>query len=285
MFAHDGVPGVLDVCSGLTSLSIRDGHVQPHDLPRLAALSGLKDLELRAVSYVHPRGLATVPCSAVSALQLTRLALCGAGVKDVHLVSRLTSLSVLCIDGTRGQPVHLAPDIAPNCVLPASLVDIVLGSNVVLAPSVLSAALQLTQLQLSCSCVWQDVVGDAAAVLSALSRLQSLEVLNLDVGRVRVWPPTGPVFQALTASSRLRSLYLCGCTRIPTYVWYAFPPDRIMTSLTSLSLVEDDDGVGDDGLVTRIATCAPGLHDLDMSLGMGLSVTALTNLLSLTRLH
>lgn len=80
------------------------------------------------------------------------------------------------------------------------------------------------------------------------------------------WPPVGPVYASLTASTTLRGLLLlCNTDRQdymsvrPKSTWtYMLPHRRMLPHLTSLSACVDGDAFN------QLVCCCPNLQDLDM---------------------
>ena len=144
--------------------------------------------------------------------------------------------------------------------------------------------------------VWGPAEGPDS-FLSGLARLQSLTSLYVDPGKDKgmPWPPAGPAYAALTASSNLVSLEVKGFTGSDGIGMYVFPATHTLPHLTLFawsSALRGEDGNDVDPLpvwgagdLASLVSCCPGLSDIqDLHLQPGLHVSELHKLTDLTRL-
>lgn len=270
----------------LTSLKLSHCEVtrrftQSEGIYGLSELVHLRDCQLTNIADAA-HGIAIFPGSILEDLsQLTCLKLTLVGAEDMHELSRLTNLSVLELvvphDIPDCEQLRFAPDIAPtggNFALPASLQSLKLSDSLVLNPSVLSPCVHLTHLVLeSLSGV---VVGDGGqtsggVLLSAIATMRQLVTLRLICLRLGprlgggAWPPLGPVYQALTASSQLQTLDVSYCN-LPAAAWgHVFPAGsstRVLPSLTELCSLGHDDMAWGPEVLSRVVRYCPALRDL-----------------------
>jgi len=137
-------------------------------------------------------------------------------------------------------------------------------------PSVLSGLVNLQRLDLSCNELGEKLSVPAAELLAILPQLQQLTTLNLgnlDLSQqLEDTPQALQKFSALTASSRLRRLYLSG-TSIDSSaaLWqHVFPCNRQLPHLDRLKL----DGQVPSlqiGSLQRLVQCCPALQVLYIS--------------------
>lgn len=130
------------------------------------------------------------------------------------------------------------------------------------------------------------------SILSGLARLQHLTALTLQPPHRLVWPPPGPSYSALTASTKLRTLHLYE-TNFPAGVWlHVFPAGRMLPHMTRLT-ISDNDHMADIEVpsawgavdMSRLVSCCPNLCKVDsIVLQPDLHVSMLQKLAGLTHL-
>lgn len=257
-----GVPGVVDICTGLTRLELSSCCVvAPGGDSALISLSELVHLQHLSLESVYKqradgggRVHATFPGHILPCLQsLTHLRVletgCDAGMHHVSFLSKLSVLDIACNQGPDAQlPLRLAPDIAPGAepfALPASLHELFVGEGVLLDASLLSSATQLKELHLIEAGVEDGPdQSDGSALLAAVANLQELETLHLERMFDVEWPAPCAAYGAFTASSKLTSLAVQGFG-LPVVAWeHVFPPTRHLPALAHFSPCKDGDDPG-----------------------------------------
>jgi hypothetical protein len=234
--AADGRSGVLQGCTKLTCLELYCKFI---DIPG-GVLGSLSSLEHLQHLEVWPEGDCSTSTASLTGLQhLTCLETCCSWLshKNILELSTLTSLQEATLDfASELEPV--GPKMFPDLAFPASLTKLLLSSWV--EAGILSAApAGLRHLEVSCGV--ESPAEGPGSLLSCLARLQHLTYLGLEPASALEWPPAGPAYSALTASSSLGSLVLKS-TSIPGYAWpHVFPATRQLLCLTSLCASEDDD--------------------------------------------
>ena len=208
---------------------------------------------------------------------------------QLHALTNLQSLDLMVADDT----TIIGPSCLPGLTFPASLKTLFLLSRV--EPEVLSLLpTGLQELQVSCT-VGGPVEGPGS-FLHGMARLQHLTSVIL-LGHGTVWPPPGPAYSALTASSKLVDIHVTD-SYLPLGVWpHVFPAGRTLAHLTSLVLrgLEDYGGsyVGNVRTspqwgaadTSSLVSCCPSLCDLKrLPLQPGLHVSELHKLTALTGL-
>lgn len=219
LHAHNGIPGLLDVCKGLTRLRIdsckllKTGDTQA--LSSIIALEHLADLQLVSVWQRSPTAWnhmqrVTLPDAVLLCLsQLTCLHLLNVDLEQWH-IGGLSKLSVLHLDSVncvkcKHHTIRFAADTAGSLVLPPKLHTLHLGHHIYLGASGLSSALNLTQLHLHrATVVGQVDMSSGDALLSTLAGLPKLEFLALRNVDGVVWPPLSTVSYTSLVPTRLR---------------------------------------------------------------------------------
>lgn len=155
-------------------------------------------------------------------------------------------------------------------------------------PALLLSATQLSRLSLDSV----GVDGDGYDLLSAVLKLKQLVVLRLDIVTVE-WPQhPAALYEALTASSMLRELFVSA--DLPSCAWSrAFPPSRLMHQLRSFTyhhyVVSTDNASGppmsaED--VCSVVRCCPGLTQLSLCItGSDGVAAAIKSIATLTTLR
>lgn len=276
--------GVLDACSRLTRLSLHACSIHGvSPSPPFTHMTALVDLRLADVWLNGAPASLSAIVLASSLPHLTHLYLSGVDVEDVQHVSALTNLRILDFRElyTRtqpaGTPATLLAPIAPGLpALPSSLQDVMLVGSISITPAVLSGVLSLTQLVLDD----MAVQGDGSVLLSAVSRLQHLVVLDLQQLRDVVWPPASAEYAALTASPKLRKLLVVHAG-LPHGVWvHVFAPERV--SGLKFVVVDERFPLGLEA-VSHLVRCCPLVKDLCLFL-CAQAIAALSSLTGLKRL-
>jgi hypothetical protein len=198
-----GQPGVLHICTNLTRLDLHCcGAVQGVVVDGLSSLVRLQHFELGSTSFFREvNGLcsATLPCMQ----QLTFLKVRSLSVQNLLELAALPSLYELHLhvagDGAVG------PDSVPALAFPASVKKLVLLSPVEAGLlSLVPAGLQ----DLRVECGVEGLVEGPGSLLSCITRFTHLTQLSILPNPVSalMWPPAGPAYSALTASSNLAAL-------------------------------------------------------------------------------
>ena len=236
--APDGSPGVIHGCTNITDLElIWHGSLMLADA-NFNSLSSLVHLESLFVTALDPIDLSrgTLPClTRLTSLRVGELA----AVEVLAELGALTNLQELTFyangEGNASRTT-IGPSTVPGLEFPTSLTELVLATRIE------ARLLSLAPEGLLTLCVAGVVEGPAegpGSFLSCIARLQHLTELNIEpFGRIN-WPPPGPAYSALTASSNLESLCL-GASQPPVGVWsYVFPASHKLPHLTSLCLQEE----------------------------------------------
>lgn len=132
------------------------------------------------------------------------------------------------------------------------------------------------------------MIGPADALLPSFA----LQLLSLQPHHGLAWPPVGPSYSALTASSNLARLDLFW-TNPPRGIWpYVFPAMRTLPHLTSLYIFDPPcaDGTSPSALgpadVSHLVSSCPNLVVFEaLRLRAGPHVSELHNLTALTRVR
>lgn len=265
--AAGGAPGVLQSCTALTSLAVQCMVAEDPEgvmLDCFSGLTGLQDL------YVWPKKILIDGLSAATLPRLRNLrslsfdGLSLANLGQLAALSNLQHLALSCaID------VALGPSSVPALAFPAALTTLQLWSPVEAGLfSLIPTGLMSLQ-------IVYPVVGPADLFLSGISRLQQLTELHLNPFSPLDWPPAGPAYSALTASSSLVSLLLEGRSMLgaclPDGVWpFVFPTAHNLPHLTQLSFKDPDADVPTDPAfrgpswgqadVASLVRCCPNLR-------------------------
>jgi hypothetical protein len=263
------VPGTVDCLSSLVHLK------------HLRVLPTLQKCDLSRAALQHLQHLTHLDVSCLSA-------------ENVLQLRGLTSLQELTLWPGWNADMVFGPSSVPGLVFPPFLKKLFLPSYE--AERYVEAALLrlipsgLEELEVKCG-----VRGPAEgpdSFLSGLACLQSLTRLLVAPDDDLAWPPVGPAFQALTASSNLVSLEVFGVTA-PVGIWpHLFPATRKLPRLTRfvwcpnvLSNVAPLPSWGAADIASMVS-CCPGLREIGFwNLQPWLDVSELYKLTSLTRLH
>ena len=237
----DGQPGVVQGCSKLTRLKLRCQVVDAlagvvvDCLSSLSSLVHLQHLEV-GESLLIGRGyqparvlkgwlsVSTLP----QLTHLTYLNVMGLSAENLAQLGGLTNLQELVLPAAAdGGHTILGPSSAPGLAFPASLVSLGLSDIDVGVLSLVPAGLR----DLS---VGGRVEGPAEGPRSMFSHIAGLQQLTQLDMYLENWPPVGPAYSALTASSNLQSLTLSQPS-LPAGVWpHVFPATRKLLHLTHL---------------------------------------------------
>ena len=302
LISTSGQLGVSQCCTKLTRLVLVGGGIL--DLPAGAVLDCLSDLvylqhlqlstscDLYEDDYIGGLSSATLP-------RLTLLTFLDVTCLSVANLLQLGSLPNL-------QDLHLATDSAvavgpgsvPGLSLPVSLTKLELPSNWEGLPQsrVEARILPLlpTGLQhLVIECPVEGPTQGPGSFLSGMARLQHLTELSLKTHDGISWPPLGPAYSALTASSKLCSLMILE-SMLPRGVWeHVFPATHKLPHLTSLH-VNRCSGFGTPilpsawgaaDLSSLVGSCPKLLAIYHMSLQHGTHVSELHKLTALYHLN
>jgi hypothetical protein len=295
--AADGYPGVVQGCTKLTRLELRwnnmglpEGAVLD-SLSRLVHLHHLVMMPHRRDGYKW-RGLSetTLP----SLQHLTHLELNCWSTKNLLQLRDLTKLQVLLLAAVyinkwgAAENTAVGPSSVPGLLFPASLTTLSLSLPVE------AGILSLAPVGLQRLCIYGTVQGPSQgpdSFLSCMARLQHLTELALHPENEPDWPPAGPAYSALTASSRLVQLTICD-TSCPQGVWpYVFPTSRKLPHLTALELRPVNNDCADlpswsAADLRNLVSCCPSLCAAGaLSLQHGPCVSELHKLTALTRLR
>jgi hypothetical protein len=229
--AADGFPGVVQGCSKLTRLKldcIVDGFPQDGVLDSLSSLVHLLHFHVEPTN-APTAGLssATLPrLQHLTYLQTERLS-----VENLLQLSCLTNLQVLHVLGAGeiAGDIVVGPSSVPGLMFPGSLRMLGLYSKFE------AAVLSLVPTGLQQLLIGRGVEGPGS-FLSCVAPLQHLTMLALADGEGLLLPPAGPVYSALTTSSKLVTLDLFGVD-LPLASWpHIFSATRRLQHLTSLGL-------------------------------------------------
>ena len=287
--AAGGQPGVVQGSCKLTRLELLDCNITALSagvVDGLASLEHLQHLTVRHTSHFLARddveGLsqATLP----SLTELTYLWVENLSRENLTQLGGLTNLQELHLRALEHyDDPSVGPSSVPGLVLPASLSKLELHSEVEVGLlSLIPAGLKV----LGVHCSYEGPTDGPMSLLSCMARLQDLTEVELFVYQ---WPPAGPAYSALTASSSLVSLVLSH-DAMPEGVWpHVFPASRTMLQLTELGfrypredIVPCPWGAAD---LTRLIACCPNLLKVaDITLQYGPHVSELHKLTSLTNL-
>jgi hypothetical protein len=293
----DGYPGVIQGCTKLTRLYLCSEII---GAPEGAVVDGLSSLVHLQYLWVHPSMLSAdgavrymcggLPDGTLICLQhLTSLSVRGFSVENLMHLGCLTSLQRLELDTV--DDTVIGPSTFPGLALPASLKALLLYTPVdAEILSLVPAALQELW-------VVRPVHGPAEgpkSFLSCMARLQHLTKLVVLQRGGLAWPPPGPAYSALTASSSLVHLEICN-QDLPHGVWpFMFPAARKLPHLTRLVLRElarvdvpdfSSPSWGSADL-RNLVSCCPSLCEIEpLFLQHGLHALELQKLTSLASLQ
>jgi hypothetical protein len=293
--AANGHPGVIEGCSKLTQLNLTCAITDACQRAVIDSLSCLVDLQHL---YVQPTLMPFEDpddewnCYSVGGLSgatlprlkhLTCLRVSALSMDNMLQLSALTGLQSLKLmtGGTAN---------VPGLVFPASLKTLFLFSKA--EAGVLSLVpTGLQELWIEC-----DVEGPSegpSSLLSLLARFQHLTELVVQPPGPTNWPPAGPAFSALTASTNLVSLYLNDC-HLPRGMWpFVFPPSHPLPHHTGMGFYANIEPRGlaphsawDAADVSALVRCCPNLREIPcIGLQLGPHVSELHKLTALTRMQ
>ena len=294
--AADGSPGVIHSCTKLTRLEVScnisdapEGVVLDGNLSSLVHLQRLKVAPAGYDCWDEGYSVGGFSGATLPRLQhLTYLKVYGLSAENFGQLDRLSSLQKLHLYAADDTAVGLGS--VPGLVFPASLKTLLLLHPVVVEAGLLSCVPEgLADLVIEC-----DVVGPSegpGSLLSSIAHLVHLTELFFVPTSVS-WPPAGPAYSALAASSNLVQLRFVA-PNLPDGIWsFVFPPTRSMPHLTRLRLGVYDVDFGHTesmkwaaGDLASLVRCCPGLCDVNcLLLQPGLDLSELRKLTALTGL-
>jgi hypothetical protein len=239
--AADGHPGVIQSYAKLTHLELGCNIIDaPEDgvLDSLSSLVHLQHLKVIRWDVQHEshQPLEGVCSNTLPLLtKLTYLHFKDLSFENLAQLGGLTNLQELQLDGA-DDDIAVGPVTVPGMLFPASL------TRLCLRLPVEAGILSLVPPNLQDLQVADYVEGPAegpGSLLSCLSGFQHLVELWLDPQDN--WPPAGPAYSGITASSNLVTLHLAQ-NKLPQGVWpHVFPATRKLLHLTSLSFVDYPD--------------------------------------------
>jgi hypothetical protein len=289
--AADGYPGVLHACTKLTRLELCWVDIDTPEGAELDSLSSLVHLHHLVVMPGHELyGFSDETLPRLQ--QLTYLQsniLSDENFLQLGGLTNLQELLLLAPFGAAGvEDVVIGPSSVPGMELPASLRALSVSYPI--------EAELLTVVPAELRRLWvfgaiQGVPEGPGSFLSCMSRLQHLTSLSLHPEDDPYWPPAGPAYSALTASSKLVQLEICD-TSFPKGVWpYMFPASRKLSHLTALELRGETNYIAALSLcsasdLSNLVSCCPSLCAVGaLWLHHGLHVSELHKLTALTRLR
>jgi hypothetical protein len=267
--AADGYPGVIQGCTNLTRLELTfTGIDAPQEgvLDSLSSLVHLQRLKVMTRPAVVGLSLATLP----RLQQLTCLLVKSLRMENLSQLGTLTSLQELYLVGDLDAVgAAVGPRSVPGLVFPASLTKLEVFERFEAALlSLLPEGLQSLKVSELGVMEFDDLAEGHGSFLSSMAHLQHLTSLSLLPGNRIHWPPVGPAYSALTASSSLVQLVLCH-TGMPDGVWlHMFPAACKLPFLTSLELKHAKTASPtqapyfDDADFLRLVSCCPNLCEV-----------------------
>jgi hypothetical protein len=176
------------------------------------------------------------------------------------------------------------PSTVPDLVFPASLQKLELRESFEAGLSSLLPQ-RLQDLRVSGAMISRGPVDGHGVVLSNFAHLQHLSSLPLLPANIMHWPPVGPAYSALTASSGLVRLELCH-TNLPADVWpFLFPVGCTLPFLTSLAFAAANGASAwvapswCEADISRLVSCCPNVRAVgSLKLEVGLHVSELHKL-------
>jgi hypothetical protein len=293
--AGDGFQGVLGAAGlPLKQLQLEDCTLLDGVQGLAAALSLLPGLEQLWACELNIGGY--FPFEVLQRLQqLTSLKIVGSrmprspgqvscGLTPLQALTRLVELEFSFVDNV----TVTADALSSMCGLTFLRLSSVSGF---VDPGALVGKSRLQHLDLSACRLAGDVAWAVAQLLSQLELLQHLTHLKLACSLASTDKGDGPAaaYAALTASSTLQHLDVCGCT-LPVGVWqHIFPAGRQLPHLQTLNIAAvklpaGGHSAAPDG--NRLVDCCPGLQELEMLwlLCNAEQLTPLSRLSGLTRL-
>lgn len=276
---------VLPSLSALTYL-----HVDSLPVPGVLQLGDLARLQHLKITSDY-NGANTLICGVLPRLSvLTHLHVNSLSVEGVLQLSTLTCLRELHLN-VKGDMAD-GPTSTLGAAFPASL-EVLTVSSAIQADFLSLVPAGLQTLRILEGAPVQGPAEGHALFLSSMSRLQRLTELELALKGFN-WPPVGPAYTALTASSYLVSLEVCasntGSTSVPSGGWpYVFHKTSHLPGLTSLNvyhimhygdpLPPSAWGAAD---ISSLVSCCPNLHSANLTLQHGRHVSELQQLTALT---
>lgn len=281
-------PGVLHDCTKLTFLKLDCNII---DGPEGAVLDSLSTLVNLQYLDVKPRDLQTLWMYHLGGLssgtlprltQLTYLQFRDLSMENLGQLCGLTSLQELVLVAADDR-IAVGPDSVPNMMLPAALKQVWVRGTV---DAGLLSLLPSGLTRLDVNAAVEGPAQGPKSLLSCMTHLQHLAELEVCVAD---WPPAGPAYSTLTASSSLVSLGIHQ-SWFPVGVWpHVFPATRKLPHLTFLAFGQPEwldvpSAFGAED-VRLVVDCCPKLHRLyGMSLQHGPHVSELHKLSALTSL-
>jgi hypothetical protein len=231
--AADGSAGVMQGCTKLTRLELACSVIDTREgavLDSLSCLVDLQDLSVRPRKDMVDYWMAGLSRATLPQLQhLSYLYFDRLSIENLLLLGGLTNLQGLQLSAPRD--IFVGPSSVPGLVFPASLTELQVESPI--EAGMLSAVPTGLQ-ELFIDCELGGVAEGPGSLLHGMARLQHLTRLVVKSEHGLNWPPPGPAYSALMASSNLQDLYMYN-TRPPAGVWpYVFPEARILPHLTKM---------------------------------------------------
>jgi hypothetical protein len=269
--AADGTSGVIQGCTKLTKLDLQcdildapRGAVVDDSLSRMLQLEHLQVVPSSPYEYsvggLHSNTLPSME-------HLTHLEVRSLSVDNLLQLGGLTNLRFLHL--RVHSDIAVGPNNVPGLVLPASLTGLVLWSPVEVGLlSVVPAGLKDFALR----CFIEGAADTQSSLLSSMARLQHHTRLVLRQLGDLDWPPAGPAYSTLTASSNLVELSAYFRQELPMGIWqHVFPANRCLSSLTRLELdVLESEGAEtvvssawDAADVASFVSCCPNIVEIE----------------------
>jgi hypothetical protein len=288
----DGYPGVVKGCPKLTRLELECSDIA--DGPEGAAIDSLSSLvHLQHLRVVRGHWRASWKVAGLSRATLPRLQhltylkVLSLSIENVTQLGALTDLQELHWE--LASDTAVGPKSVRGLAFPASLKKLSVASSAEVGVlSLLPTGLQ--DLQMACK------LEGPGSFLSCIGRLQRITSLVMVAGEGfgPDWPPPGPAYSALTASSDLACLQLYNP---PDDIWQVvFPATRNLPHLTSFTFAHDATKVEDVDYfsppllwhardLSSLVSCCPNLCRIDgIWIEHGQDVAVLGKLLALTGL-
>jgi hypothetical protein len=228
-----GQPGVIEGCTNLTRLELRCNIIG--SVGSLSKLVHLQHLDIVPLGMPwdarRPKDAVDVPYATLPHLRhLTRLSVRSLSRNNLAQLGGLTNLQDFALCNINPSLI-VGPSSVPDLALPASLTRLVLLSPVEAGLlSLVPTGLQALHVE----CDVEDASSWSGSFLSGIGQLQHLTQLHLQTPDSFIWPPVGPAYPALTASSRLAHLALYGAEPAGSIWQYLFSATRKLLHLTAL---------------------------------------------------
>ena len=295
--AAQGEAGVIAGCTQLTHLELSCNIVDDPATTVGAAI----DRELSRLVHLqhlrlHPSGYRNWACLSAATLpclqHLTYLSVQYLSVANLLQLGTLTGLQGL--DLLVKHPTIVGPSAIPGLVFPAALKTLLLLQSTPFEAGLVHV-LPSTLQELQLTCAVEGGADSLSCLLSCMTRLQHLTRLSLQPSAVRrmqdgpFWPQPGPIYSALTASSRLVHLGL-PFTKAGGIWPHVFASAQQLSHLISLHL---QDGFFPSDLTSRwgaadvaslVSSCPSLRYVGSLSMQHGVHVSELRKLTALTRL-